>query len=47
MRLLGRRRVRRAVEQDGFAEVFATDDARIGVASFLENGPGKAVFTGR
>lgn len=35
------------LEQDGFAEVFATDDARIGVASFLENGPGKAVFTGR
>ena len=35
------------LEQDGFAEVFATDDARIGVASFLENGPGKAEFTGR
>ncbi|MFM8861895.1 MAG: enoyl-CoA hydratase/isomerase family protein [Acidimicrobiia bacterium] len=35
------------LEQDGFAEVFATDDARIGVTSFLENGPGKAVFTGR
>lgn len=35
------------LEQDGFAQVFATDDARIGVTSFLENGPGKAVFTGR
>lgn len=35
------------LEQEGFAEVFATADARIGVASFLENGPGKAVFTGR
>lgn len=34
-------------EQDGFIEVFMTDDARIGVASFLENGPGKAQFTGR
>jgi len=34
-------------EQDAFVEVFATDDARIGVASFLENGPGKAQFTGR
>jgi hypothetical protein len=28
-------------------EVFRTDDARIGVASFLEHGPGKATFTGR
>ena len=35
------------LEQDAFVEVFATDDARIGVASFLENGPGKAAFTGR
>lgn len=35
------------LEQEGFIEVFATDDARIGVASFLENGPGRAVFTGR
>lgn len=35
------------LEQEGFVEVFATDDARLGVASFLENGPGKAVFTGR
>ncbi|RLE22554.1 MAG: enoyl-CoA hydratase/isomerase family protein, partial [Actinobacteria bacterium] len=36
-----------ALERDGFIEVFATDDASIGVASFLENGPGKAEFTGR
>ena len=36
-----------ALEQDLFEAVFATDDAGIGVASFLENGPGKASFTGR
>ena len=35
-----------ALEQDLFEEVFATDDAVIGVASFLEHGPGKATFTG-
>jgi enoyl-CoA hydratase len=35
------------LEQDGFIEVFGTNDARIGVASFLENGPGKAQFTGQ
>lgn len=35
------------LEQEAFVEVFATDDARIGVASFLENGPGKAQFTGK
>ena len=35
------------VEQRLFRDVFATDDARIGVSSFLEHGPGKAVFTGR
>lgn len=34
------------LEQHRFVEVFATDDARIGVASFLEHGPGKATFTG-
>ncbi len=33
-------------EVEAFAACFDTDDARIGVASFLENGPGKAVFTG-
>lgn len=30
-----------------FAATFATDDARIGMDSFVENGPGKANFTGR
>lgn len=35
------------LEQHGFVEVFATEDARIGVASFLANGPGKAQFTGK
>jgi enoyl-CoA hydratase/carnithine racemase len=35
------------LEQDLFVEVFRTDDATIGVQSFLENGPGKATFTGR
>ena len=36
-----------ALEQELFAEVFASEDAQIGVKSFLENGPGKATFTGR
>ncbi len=35
------------LEQQLFAEVFATDDARTGVAAFLEHGPGKATFRGR
>jgi enoyl-CoA hydratase/carnithine racemase len=35
------------LERDLFAECFATEDARIGIASFIENGPGKAEFTGR
>jgi enoyl-CoA hydratase len=35
------------LEQGLFAEAFATEDARIGVTSFLEHGPGKATFTGR
>jgi enoyl-CoA hydratase/carnithine racemase len=35
------------LEQELFVEVFRSDDARIGVASFLEHGPGKATFTGR
>jgi len=34
------------LERAGFVEVFRTDDARTGVASFLEHGPGKATFTG-
>lgn len=35
------------LEAELFVEVFGTDDARIGVQSFLEGGPGKASFTGR
>jgi enoyl-CoA hydratase/carnithine racemase len=35
------------LERALFAECFATDDARIGIESFLEHGPGKAGFTGR
>jgi enoyl-CoA hydratase/carnithine racemase len=34
-------------EADAFVQVFDTDDAKVGVASFLEHGPGKAVFRGR
>jgi enoyl-CoA hydratase len=33
-------------ELDAFEAVFATEDCRIGVESFLANGPGKATFTG-
>ncbi len=36
-----------AIERDAFEAVFHTDDSQIGVASFLEHGPGKASFTGR
>jgi enoyl-CoA hydratase len=35
------------MEQELFVQVFDTEDARIGVQSFLEHGPGKATFTGR
>jgi enoyl-CoA hydratase/carnithine racemase len=35
------------LEADAFVEAFATEDARVGVESFLEHGPGKAKFTGR
>ncbi len=35
------------VEIEAFAACFDTDDAQIGVASFLDNGPGRATFTGR
>jgi enoyl-CoA hydratase/carnithine racemase len=30
-----------------FADCFATEDAATGIASFIENGPGKADFSGR
>ena len=35
------------IEQEAFVEVFRTEDSQIGVASFLEHGPGQATFTGR
>jgi enoyl-CoA hydratase/carnithine racemase len=34
------------IERQQFAALFATDDRTIGMASFMENGPGKAEFTG-
>ncbi|MCE2734934.1 MAG: enoyl-CoA hydratase/isomerase family protein [Acidimicrobiaceae bacterium] len=34
------------LEIDGFVEVFGTRDSQVGVKSFLENGPGKATFSG-
>jgi enoyl-CoA hydratase/carnithine racemase len=36
-----------SLEAQLFGDVFATDDAHGGVRSFLDSGPGKAVFTGR
>jgi enoyl-CoA hydratase/carnithine racemase len=35
------------LERLQFAGLFATEDRAIGMASFLEHGPGKAQFTGR
>jgi enoyl-CoA hydratase/carnithine racemase len=35
------------VERASFAGLFATEDARTGMRSFMENGPGKATFSGR
>jgi len=35
------------IERQQFAAVFATEDARAGMKSFVENGPGKATFEGR
>ena len=35
------------LEQEMFVESFKTEDAIAGVRSFLENGPGKATFSGR
>jgi enoyl-CoA hydratase/carnithine racemase len=34
------------LESQLFASLFATEDRAIGMKSFIENGPGKAVFTG-
>jgi len=36
-----------SLERRLFVESFESDDSRIGVQSFLANGPGKAEFTGR
>jgi enoyl-CoA hydratase/carnithine racemase len=35
------------LERSLFAASFSTEDARIGIDSFIEHGPGKARFTGR
>jgi enoyl-CoA hydratase/carnithine racemase len=35
------------IERVQFAALFATEDRTIGMASFIEHGPGKAEFTGR
>ncbi|GAA1480936.1 enoyl-CoA hydratase-related protein [Gordonia sinesedis] len=35
------------IEEHLFAALFATDDRSIGMKSFVENGPGKAKFTGK
>jgi len=35
------------IERVQFAALFGTEDQRAGMRSFLENGPGKATFTGR
>jgi enoyl-CoA hydratase len=35
------------IERQAFAGLFATEDQKTGMASFLEEGPGKAKFTGR
>ena len=35
------------LEAAGFGEVFETEDAATGIRSFLDDGPGKATFSGR
>jgi enoyl-CoA hydratase len=35
------------IEQEAFRTVSKTEDASLGITSFLENGPGKATFVGR
>ncbi|MGJ6979350.1 enoyl-CoA hydratase/isomerase family protein [Aestuariimicrobium soli] len=35
------------IEATGFASLFGTEDRRIGMKSFIDEGPGKAVFRGR
>ena len=34
------------IERELFVGLFSTEDQRIGMRSFLENGPGKAKFVG-
>jgi enoyl-CoA hydratase/carnithine racemase len=34
------------IERAAFVEVLETSDARSGIGSFLEHGPGKATFSG-
>ena len=35
------------IERLHFSGLFATEDQRTGMRSFIENGPGKATFSGR
>ncbi len=35
------------IERLQFAGLFATEDQKLGMRSFVENGPGKANFTGK
>ncbi|HVL64301.1 MAG TPA: enoyl-CoA hydratase-related protein [Actinomycetota bacterium] len=35
------------IERQAFAALFATEDQKLGMSSFLESGPGKAKFVGR
>jgi enoyl-CoA hydratase/carnithine racemase len=35
------------IERQAFASLFATEDQKLGMASFVERGPGKAEFVGR
>ena len=35
------------IERQAFAALFATEDQKIGMKSFVEEGPGKAQFIGR
>ena len=35
------------IERQAFAALFASEDQKIGMKSFIENGPGKAEFVGR
>ena len=39
--------VRREIERQHFAGLFATQDRTIGMNTFLESGPGQAKFEGR